>query len=72
LIELGEWSPPGSRAALKALAGVTLREYSEHWMRDRDLTPKTRALYTRLLNTRILPDLGGEILRAVTPAKVRA
>jgi hypothetical protein len=31
LIELGEWSPPEGRAALKALAGVTLREYSEHW-----------------------------------------
>jgi integrase len=72
LIEMGEWSPPESRAALKALAGVTLREYSEHWMRDRDLTPKTRALYTRLLNSRILPALGGEMLRAVTPAKVRA
>jgi integrase len=72
LIELGEWSPPESRAALKALAGVTLREYSEHWMRDRDLTPKTRALYARLLKTRILPSLGDEVLRAVTAAKVRA
>jgi integrase len=72
LIELGEWSPPESRAALKAVAGVTLREYSERWMQHRDLTPKTHALYTRLLKTRILPDLGGEILRAVTPARVRA
>jgi integrase len=72
LIEMGEWSPPERRAALKALAGVTLLEYSEHWMRDRDLTPKTRALYMRLLKTRILPALGGEMLRAVTPAKVRA
>src|ERR1700757_4454396 len=29
LIEMGGWSPPESRAALKALAGVTLREYAE-------------------------------------------
>jgi integrase len=72
LIELGEWSPPESRAALKVLAGVTLREYTEQWMKHRDLTPKTRALYTRLLNSRILPALGNETLRAVTPAKVRA
>lgn len=72
LIELGEWSPPESRAALKAVAGVTLREYAEQWMKHRDLTPKTHALYTRLLKSRILPNLGDEILRAVTPAKVRA
>jgi integrase len=80
LIELGEWSPPESRAALKALAGVTLREYTERWMDpeyrlhrlpDRPLRPKTHALYTRLLNTRILPTLGDEPLRAVTPARVR-
>ena len=52
-------------AALKVLAGVTLREYTEQWMKHRDLTPKTRALYTRLLNSRILPALGNETLRAV-------
>jgi integrase len=72
LIEMGEWSPPESRAKLRALAGVTLREYAKQWMEHRDLTPKTRSLYTRLLNTRILPDLGNEMLRAVTSAKVRA
>lgn len=72
LIELGEWTPPESRAALKALAGSTLREYSEHWMTQRDLTPKTRSLYTRLLESRIWPGLGDQMLRAVTPAMVRA
>ncbi|MCW2513580.1 MAG: site-specific integrase [Mycobacterium sp.] len=72
LIELGEWSPPESRAALKAVVGVTLREYAKQWMEHRDLTPKTRSLYNRLLDSRILPDLGDEILRAVTPARVRA
>jgi integrase len=72
LIELGEWSPPASRAALKVLAGVTLGEYADQWLPTRDLTPKTRALYVRLLSSRILPGLGSEVLRAVNPAKVRA
>ncbi|SRR5689334_165033 len=72
LIELGEWSPPEARAKLEALRGVTLREYAEEWLKHRDLTPKTQALYVRLLDSRILPELGDEILRAVTPAKVRA
>ncbi|MDO3298786.1 tyrosine-type recombinase/integrase [Mycobacteroides abscessus subsp. massiliense] len=72
MIELGEWTPPEDRAALRAVAGVTLREYAEHWMRHRDLTPKTRSLYTRLLDTRILPALGDEILKGITPSKARA
>jgi integrase len=72
LIDLGEWSPPEARAAAKVLAGVKLGEYTEQWLAHRDLTPKTQALYTRLLKTRILPDLGDEYLRAVTPASVRA
>lgn len=71
LIELGEWTPPEARAALKSVAGLTLREYADRWMKHRDLTPKTRALYTRLLDSRILPTLGDETLRAITPAMVR-
>lgn len=72
LIELGEWSPPESRAALKVIAGVTVRDFAEKWLAERDLTPKTHALYRRLLDSRILPELGEDILRAVTPATVRA
>ncbi len=72
LIELGGWSPPESRAAAKAVAGITVGEYAEKWLTQRDLTPKTAALYRDLLDRRILPDLGDEILRAVSPAMVRA
>lgn len=72
LIELGGWSPPESRAAAKAMVGVTVREYAETWLTQRDLTPKTRALYRDLLNSRIYPALGDEILAAITPATVRA
>jgi integrase len=70
LIQLGGWSAPESRAKLKA--PITLREYTQDWMKHRVLTPKTEHLYTRLLNTRILPQWGNEILRAITPATVRA
>lgn len=72
LIELGEWSPPESRAALRAVAGITLRDYAEQWLKQRDLTPKTHALYRQLLDRRILPTLGDQVLKAITPAIVRA
>jgi len=71
LIERGEWTPPASRVAAKARAGVTLREYAEGWLAQRDLTPKTRAMYTELFRVRIFPSLGDERLTAVTPAMVR-
>ena len=72
LIELGEWTPPESRAAAKALRTTTLRKYAETWLAHRDLTPKTRHLYGELLNGRILPTLGAYKLCAVTPATVRS
>jgi integrase len=73
LINLGEWTPPESRAAAKTVRSITLREYAEKWLAERDLAPKTRALYRELLDSRILgPTLGDEMLRAVTPAMVRA
>jgi len=72
LIELGEWTPPESRAAAKAVRTTTLRKYAETWLAHRDLTPKTRYLYGELLNGRILPTLGAYKLCAVTPATVRS
>src|SRR5258708_39459536 len=73
LIDMGEWTPPETRAAAKAARTITVREYAEAWLPQRDLTPKTRNLYRELLDSRILPStLGDEMLRAVTPAMVRA
>ncbi|WP_046318319.1 site-specific integrase [Mycobacterium sp. UM_Kg1] len=72
LIELGEWTPPESRQAARAARTVSVRDYAETWLSQRDLTPKTRHLYRDLLDRRILPTLGGQMLRAVTPADVRA
>jgi integrase len=72
LIALGGWSPPESRAAAKAVVGTTVREYAEKWLPQRDLAPKTHAIYRELLKSRIYPGLGDEMLRAITPATVRA
>ena len=80
LIDLGEWTPPETRAAAKAVRTITVREYAEKWLAERacgergdePLAPKTRYLYRELLDGRILPTLGDEMMRAVTPADVRA
>lgn len=71
LIQLGEWTPPASREESKAAALVTLRAYADRWLDERTLTPKTRALYRGLLDTRILPVLGDEHLTDLTPALIR-
>jgi integrase len=72
LIERGEWTPPESRATAKAFSVVTVRQYAGIWLTQRDLSPKTAALYRELLDSRILPVLGDEVMPAVTPATVRA
>lgn len=71
LIQLGEWKPPAEREFAKAAKLVTFREYAEKWLEERDLAPKTAALYRTLLDSRILPVLGDEVLVDVTPALVR-
>lgn len=72
LIDQGDWTAPQSRAEAKALVGITLAEFAEGWLPQRDLTLQTRALYRDLLKGRILPVLGDGPLRALTPAQVRA
>lgn len=72
LIGLGEWTPPEDRDAIKAFRTITLREYSDKWLTQRDLAPKTRHLYRELLDSRIQPELGDVMMRALTPADVRA
>lgn len=72
LIDWGTWTPPGERSATEKATSVSLREWAERWLLERDLTPKTRALYRDLLDSRILPILGDESLTHITPATVRA
>lgn len=72
LVELDDWRPPADRVADELAAQVVVREYAEQWLRERDLSPKTRWLYRTLLDDRILPVFGDLRMREVTPALVRS
>lgn len=77
LIERNEWTSPAARveaarqAALKAKA-VTFDIYATTWLAGRDLKPRTREDYRRLLEGKLMPTFGPLELRAITPAGVRA
>lgn len=62
------WAPSGPAAA-KAL---TLAEYTAPWLAGRELKPRTREHYARLLDVHILPALGDVPLPQITPSRVRA
>lgn len=64
-IDLGTWG------AVERSDGVTLRTYSEQWIEQRDLRPRTRLLYESMLKRLILPELGDAKLVTLTPAKIR-
>jgi integrase len=61
-----KWKP--EEPAQKSL---TLRQYAEPWLADRQLKPRTRVGYRSLLDRRILPQLGDRPLVSLTPADIR-
>lgn len=71
LIELGTWMPPKHRRAASERV-VTFRAYSDTWMSDRDLKPRTRVHYRQLLDKYLLPTLADVPVRGVTPSMVRS
>lgn len=60
------WQPPGATEEK-----LTLREYAETWMRNRDLKPRTREHYRKLLDEHILPTFGDKALGSITVDDVR-
>lgn len=64
------WLAPQDRIAERQ--DPTLRAYADAWLDARDIKPRTRAHYRRLLDQQILPSLGVLRLSAVTPTMVRA
>lgn len=64
-IDLGTWG------AIERSDGVTLRAYSDRWIEQRQLRPRTRQHYESMLKRLILPDLGDMKLVTLTPEKVR-
>lgn len=66
-----QWMPPEVRRGTDDEDAVTLRDYAEAWLRERELKPTTRNHYRQLLEDHILPGLGEARLAAVTPGMVR-
>lgn len=65
------WRPPAQRRAQAMAARRTVTEYADTWLQQRDLKPRTRALYRDLLDRCILPTVGGLYVESLTPATVR-
>lgn len=71
LIAEGRWVAPAVRADLARHSAPTLfGDYARGWLERRDLRPRTRAHYARLLDRFLLPTFGDVPLTAITPAKV--
>ncbi|HEY3089519.1 MAG TPA: site-specific integrase, partial [Jatrophihabitantaceae bacterium] len=61
----GTWKPPSKRRPL------LLGEYSQRWLTERNLRPRTVAMYRRMLDRFVLPALGDVPLGKLTPEMVR-
>ena len=68
-IEAGTWTAPAMRNITQKPA--TLRLFADAWLADRQLKPRTRALYRSLLDQKILPALGDIPLKDITSLTVR-
>lgn len=66
----GKWVEPTDAAPVKAKR-VSFREYAEDWMTHRDLKPRTREHYRKLLDAHVLPTLGALPLASITPDDIR-
>jgi integrase len=64
-IDLGTWG------AVERSDGMTLRAYTDKWIEQRQLRPRTRQHYESMLTRLILPGLGDAKLANLTPAKIR-
>jgi hypothetical protein len=66
------WRPAAQGASRNAQANPTVADYAEPWLADRDLKPRTRDHYQRVLDRLILPVLGDLPLTSITPMIVRS
>jgi hypothetical protein len=51
---------------------ITLREYADAWLADRDLEQTTRDHYTQILRDHVYPTFGAVPVPSITPPDVRA
>ncbi len=74
-ITRGTWQSPAEVKAVQEArerARVSFGDYSRHWLEHRDLRPRTRQLYDRILVRDLLPSFAETPLSDVTPGMVRA
>lgn len=78
LISLDEWTPPpAERQKSRHARGITLAEYAGQWLDShrrsdgKPLKARTLAHYRKLLDTRILPELGDLELKHVSESMVK-
>lgn len=69
---LGVWTPPADRAAKAAAAKLTLRAFAKTWLKDRNISRRTRENYSYHLEQNILPVLGDKVMTEITTEDVRA
>ena len=72
LMQNDEWSPSKSRRARVVRSTEMFGPYAEAWLEQRELKPRTQALYRRLLDRFVLPAFAEVSLRDITPQVVRA
>lgn len=65
-VDRGTWQAPTTTPRVQSLG-----DYARVWLGSRDLKPRTRAHYQRLLDRLILPGLGDVPLTRISPATVR-
>lgn len=67
MVRAGTWSADDVRP----YKGMTFRVYAENWIATRDLSPRGRSDYRRLLDRFVLPYWAEYRLSSITPALVR-
>ena len=65
-LEVGTWEPPS-----KPVPTLDLEKYSDRWVTERKLRPRTATGYRALLRLHINPVLGSKPVATVTPEMVR-
>lgn len=76
LIERGRWEPPAAQETRhrseQQHAAPLFGDYAEQWLAGRDLRPRTRVDYRRILDRHLRPAFGDTPVDLITPAAVRA
>ncbi|ROR53272.1 integrase [Luteococcus japonicus] len=71
LISAGGWVAPEDRKAEAKRVVLTFGEYAERWLAGRDLKPRTREHYRKLLDHELLPTFENMPLRAISSEAVK-